>query len=54
MLVEYNTWASSAMEDYCAKSHNTVPESNGTVEDFHKIAPNHRIQKKAFKNGDGR
>jgi hypothetical protein len=22
------------MEDYCAKSHNTVPESNGSVEDF--------------------
>jgi hypothetical protein len=39
------------MEDYCAKSHNTVPESNGAVEDFHKIAPNHRIQKMLSKMG---
>jgi hypothetical protein len=34
LLVEYNTRVSSAMEDYCAKSHNTVPESNGAVEEF--------------------
>jgi hypothetical protein len=37
------------MEDYCAKSHNTVPEFNGAVEDFHKIAPNYRIQKRLSK-----
>jgi hypothetical protein len=34
LLVEYNTRASSAMEDYCAKSHNPVPEFNGAVEDL--------------------
>jgi hypothetical protein len=40
------------MEDYCAKSHNTVPECNSAVEDLViKIAPNYRIQKMLSKMG---
>jgi hypothetical protein len=42
------------MEDYCAKSHNPVPEFNGAVEDLVINSTKLSHSKNAFKNGNGR